>query len=168
MYARTQRMHGRQRGFTMLELMVTIAVLAIIMGMAAPSFRNMMLSNSLSAAGNEVIAALQLARMEAVRRRGNVEVCPTTDGEECGGDDWARFIVISGTEVLREVVLRPGNYTVRSEDDRTVEYTAMGLARQAGWIASCAPGLSSRNRVVVEFGVGRVSSHRETIANCTQ
>lgn len=64
----------KNKGFTLIELMVTIAVLAIIAGIAAPSFGNMMTQQNLKKSTNELIGVLQQARSKAVLERRNVEV----------------------------------------------------------------------------------------------
>ena len=56
------------RGFTLIELMVTLTVMAIALSLAAPSFANLLASNRISTQTNEIIGALNLARSEAVRR----------------------------------------------------------------------------------------------------
>ncbi len=59
---------GGMRGFTLIELMVTLAVMAIVLSLAAPSFASLLASNRMSSQTNEFIGALNLARSEAVRR----------------------------------------------------------------------------------------------------
>lgn len=80
------------RGFTLIELMVTIAVLAILLAIAFPSFTGIINGNRLSAASNEWLATLQIARMESVRRNTRVVICPSTDGSTCSGTSWQRAI----------------------------------------------------------------------------
>jgi len=72
-----------QHGFTLVELMVTVAVLAIVMAVAVPSFTNLINSNRLTAQANEVLAGLILARTEAIKRNESMVFCHTTDGENC-------------------------------------------------------------------------------------
>ena len=74
---------GGAAGFTLIELAVTVAVLAILLAIAFPSFETMINQNRLTAASNEVIAALQHARLEAVRRNGRVAICNSRDGAQC-------------------------------------------------------------------------------------
>jgi type IV fimbrial biogenesis protein FimT len=69
-----------QRGFTLIELMVTIAVAAILLAIATPSFTSIINSNRLTSASNEMVATLQAARMEAVRLNTAVNVCAGCDG----------------------------------------------------------------------------------------
>ena len=59
---------GGMRGFTLIELMVTLTVLAIVLSLAAPSFASLLASNRMATQTNELIGALNLARSEAVRR----------------------------------------------------------------------------------------------------
>lgn len=70
----------RPQGFTLIELMVTIAVAAILLAIAAPSFTSIINSNRLTSAANEMVATLQAARMEAVRLNATVNVCTGCDG----------------------------------------------------------------------------------------
>lgn len=78
---RTNRHHtGRprghhHRGFTLVELMITIAVAAILLAIAIPGFRDLILRNELTTATNDWVAAVNLARSEAVRRGVPVVVC---------------------------------------------------------------------------------------------
>lgn len=74
------RQPARARGFTLVELMVTLAVAAILIGIATPSFTSLMNSNRLSSAANEMVAVIQTARMEAIRRNTTVSVCAGCDG----------------------------------------------------------------------------------------
>ncbi|MEJ2362759.1 MAG: prepilin-type N-terminal cleavage/methylation domain-containing protein, partial [Gammaproteobacteria bacterium] len=55
------------KGFTLIELMVTIAVIAIMAGLAVPRLNNFMRSNRLTSQINSFISALQVARSEAVK-----------------------------------------------------------------------------------------------------
>ena len=75
------RARSRAGGFTLIELMVTIAVLAVIVTLAVPSFASVINGNRLTGASNEIAALLQMSRMEALRRNQAVVVCPVADPE---------------------------------------------------------------------------------------
>ena len=64
-----------QSGFTVLELMIVIALLAILTVIAVPSFRSAIQNNRITAQTNDLITAFQLARSEAVKRGRPVSVC---------------------------------------------------------------------------------------------
>lgn len=78
----------------MIELMVTVAVLAILSMMAAPAVLNMLQANAISNNVNAFVGALQLARSEAIKNASNVVVCKAATGgagnSSCasGSADW--------------------------------------------------------------------------------
>ena len=68
----------RQSGFTLVELMVTLGVGAILVGLVVPNMRDFMRNNRLSGGVNDMLHSLQVARTEAIKRQnGNVVVCGT-------------------------------------------------------------------------------------------
>lgn len=128
------------RGFTLVELMVTIAVLAIILGIAAPSFTEIIHRNRLVAGANELVAAMQTAKMEAIRRNARVGLCPTVTGAACSGGDWSRLVVYedansnssldAGETVVREVqAVRSGAGISASSTVDRIRFGADGRAR---------------------------------------
>lgn len=81
-------------GFTLVELVVVMAVFGVIAALAAPSFRDFVLQRTISAQVAELGSALRLARSEAIKRGAPVTVCPTTTAHEavpvCAtGAEWA-------------------------------------------------------------------------------
>lgn len=101
--AKKNRFMGQeQRGFTLIELMVTIAVLAIVVTIAAPSFTTMINNNRSIALGEELVTALNYARAEAVKRGDSVSVCASSDGATCTGT-WTQGWVVADADdnVLR-------------------------------------------------------------------
>lgn len=70
----------RNSGFTLIELMVTIAVLAIIVGIAAPSISTQLANQRVKATANTLANALKEAKVESILRRQNIELAydPTT------------------------------------------------------------------------------------------
>ncbi|MGI9304445.1 MAG: GspH/FimT family pseudopilin [Gammaproteobacteria bacterium] len=76
-------------GFSLLELMVAIAVLAIVAAFAFPNFQTLVQNNRQTAKLNDLVTSLNLARSEAVTRGHRVGVCTSTDGTACnGGTNW--------------------------------------------------------------------------------
>ena len=70
-----------ERGFTMVEVLVVMTISAILLAMAIPSFERLMRTNRVSSATNSMLAALDLARSEAIRRSGVVTVCRSTNAD---------------------------------------------------------------------------------------
>lgn len=76
-------MKAKQTGFTLIELMFTIVVLAVLLGIGVPNFRDFIRNSRLTAAANDLLADINLARSEAVKRRVPVTLCKSTDGASC-------------------------------------------------------------------------------------
>jgi type IV fimbrial biogenesis protein FimT len=82
-------------GFTLVELMVTIAIAAVLVGVVIPGFFNLIANNRLTVATNELVTCMHFARSEAVRSEVPVSICASTDGQSCSGDlDWGRGWII--------------------------------------------------------------------------
>lgn len=106
MPAHLHRTPRRNAGFSLVELAVTVAVLAVILAIGLPSLRNVIVSNRLAGATNEMLAMVQMAKLESVRRNATVDLCPTTNGTTCNGANWNRVIVFSNGAnqgVIREL-----------------------------------------------------------------
>jgi type IV fimbrial biogenesis protein FimT len=84
----------RTRGFTVIELMVTLAILAIMMGLGVPSFRAFISSQKIKTGTTELMTSLVLARSEAVKRNANVTVTPSSSAAWNNG--WTVTATVGG------------------------------------------------------------------------
>jgi type IV fimbrial biogenesis protein FimT len=79
------------QGLTLVELMVTLSLLAILMTLAVPSFNNTLASLRNSSTSNELLATMQQARSDAIRMGQRITVCSTSNGSTCSGSlDWSQ------------------------------------------------------------------------------
>lgn len=98
-------------GFTLLELIITIALAAILLGLAVPSMHTFIQNNRIAGQTNDLIAALTLVRSEALKRNRQAWLCPSqnvdTNAPACGGSDWTRgWLVVAQAPDGSEVVVR--------------------------------------------------------------
>jgi len=97
----------KARGFTLIEMMTAIFILAVLVSLTIPSFREATLSSRLSGFANDIVASTQLARSEAIKRNVTVTLCASSDGETC--DDpagWeAGWIVVADEGGTNEALI---------------------------------------------------------------
>ena len=98
-------MKTTQHGFTLLELVVAMTIVAILVGVGVPSFRYVTTANRLSSEINGLLGDLQFARAEAIKEGQTVSVCSSNDGLSClGTGTWTGgWLVFSDTGTLGSV-----------------------------------------------------------------
>ncbi|UTW46654.1 GspH/FimT family pseudopilin [bacterium SCSIO 12696] len=115
----------KQRGFTLIELMVTVAIFAILVGIGVPAMNNFLNSNRHTAHTSALKQAIQYARSEAVAKNEDVSICASSDGASCTGNwnqGWIVRLVSDGT-VLRVWNGLSDNSTLAGQ---TVSFTSRG------------------------------------------
>lgn len=166
----------KQSGVTLLELMVVLAVAAILLLVGIPSFASLAHSSRLSSATNEMISSLHLARSEAIKRGSRVVACTSATGASCaasGGWDqgWVVFhdannnaSVDDGESVILAHSPLPQGYWMKGESkvSRYISYSSSGGTKhvsgafQAGALILCnGSALSDGARKVIISSTGR-------------
>lgn len=103
-------------GFTLLELVIAVAILSILAAIAYPSFESSIQENRLTSQTNRLLAALQFARSEAAANNTTITVCSSVNGQTCDGNNgnWSNgFIVLEGATILQVFDGLEGNNTIR-------------------------------------------------------
>ncbi len=113
------------RGFTLLELMVTVAVVAILATVGVPGFQELIQNNRVTTQTNELVTALNFARTEAVKRGRNVQVVVAQ-----ANPGWTATVstVGTGAEDLREIGRQGSGITVNAA---TVVFSPAGAPAAA-------------------------------------
>ncbi|HED35090.1 MAG TPA: prepilin-type N-terminal cleavage/methylation domain-containing protein [Gammaproteobacteria bacterium] len=91
----------KNSGFTLVELMITVSIVAILLTVGVPSLRTFMQGNQLIASTNELISALHVARSEAIKLNSKVSICSSSNGTSCSGssswkEGWIVFVDADG------------------------------------------------------------------------
>jgi type IV fimbrial biogenesis protein FimT len=141
---------SRQTGFTVTELLVVMAIVAILLGIGLPSYRYITNSYRMSAEVNGLLGDLQYARAEAIRQGQTVTACVSNNGTACtGGVNWANgWIVFSDpnnnqTVDLGETVLRvQGTFTGTTPDTFNADNNVTAITYNREGFASTAAGFA--------------------------
>lgn len=84
-------MKNKNSGFTLLELMIVVAIGGILLAVGIPSFRSMITTNEISSTTNDLTMSLKLARNSAITSGHTASVCGSDDGEKCNaGNVWSK------------------------------------------------------------------------------
>ncbi|MCC5869836.1 MAG: GspH/FimT family pseudopilin [Gammaproteobacteria bacterium] len=151
-------------GFTLIELMIAIAVLAILVTVALPSFRTVIEGNRAATLANEVITALSYARAEAIRRGAPVTLCASADQASCANStDWAAgWILVDESNVLiRTWSQIPDSVTLTGPAN--LVFVGNGTLNQAPLQDFCLTVSAAQSRIIE---VNRVGRARVEAATC--
>jgi type IV fimbrial biogenesis protein FimT len=167
-------------GFTLVELMITLAIAVVLLTIGVPSFYTLIKNNRLTSATNDLVSGLNLARSEAVTRARRVTICKSADQTTCdtSGSGWEQGWIVysdennngaydsSGTpEPLLRVQGAMGNQITATGNTNVanyISYIASGQSQmtgggfQAGTITFCDDRAEDVGKNLVINSTGRV------------
>lgn len=167
-------------GFSLTELVITLTVAGIITAFAVPAFRESIARGKLTAQTNDMIAAMNLARSEAIKGNRTTRFCRAADGTATAcvttAGNWSFWIVLSSTGTVLRRGTVDGTLTVTSSlTNDTTSFRSDGLARLGttdnlvgnNYISITTTRISSNNTRCVRPGRGSRMSTDTVTGACT-
>jgi type IV fimbrial biogenesis protein FimT len=123
---------GGVRGFSLIELMVVLIVVAVLVAVAAPSYSVVVLRTKLKSYANSMVASVYLARSEAIKRNAPVRLCiSNADGDDCqGGGSWEEGWIVmdpNDTVIRHEQALSAGIVLFEASSIHTMSFQPTGV-----------------------------------------
>jgi type IV fimbrial biogenesis protein FimT len=159
---------AKDRGFTALELLIVIAISAMLVAMAAPSFSELRRSAGISTSANQLLWALHYARSTAILRNVPAVVCLSADGATCitsagaTGAGWLVFleqqrsspVQLNGADELLRSITLPTQLTVQGTR-AAVTFWPTARAGTTSTFKLCDAHGDPRGKAVVVSQTGR-------------
>lgn len=144
------------RGLTLVELMLVLAVAALLLAVGAPSFASMLREHRLTVFANELHAAIWLARSEAIRRGHRVTLCASQDGVQCtAGATWdAGWIMFPDPN--NNASRDPGETLIRARNAGFQGVAVRGNASLARYVSYLPGGTSRTVNGALQMGTIRI------------
>ena len=163
----------KQYGFTIIELMIAVALIAIVAAIATPSFSFMITNNRMASEVNQFVGSLHFTRSEAIKRGENVRVCTSVDGASCdASNDWTNgwiAIVDSSSTVLKVYPALRGGDTLIGDGNTgdAIRFNANGFATGFnGTVKMCESNNDLNNaRGVIVAATGRIRLAQDSNAD---
>lgn len=156
-------------GFTLIELMITLALLAVVLSFGVPNMTQLIRSNQVINQTNSVLGGIQLARAEAVKRGVGMAVCGSSDQATCDGQWGQGWLVYEdsggSTSPTATTIVRvaDGSAEVDNTSGGVVRFDHQGLRRDTSestvTIKRSACGSEKARQISVSIG-GRAGSEK--------
>lgn len=178
----------KSRGLTLIELMVTVALAAMLAGLAAPALSSLMANRSMSAALDAMVSDFRYARSEALKRSAPVSICRSATGTSCAAGSWhsgwlvfvesapggSIGVVDAGDEILRvqsglsglSSIAAPGGGNINT----AFTFRQTGVAVSGGNVSAVLTPTgsvtSTGTRLLCINAVGRASVRAQGVTAC--
>lgn len=156
-----------QRGFTLIESMVAIAVMLVLVAIAVPSFRDASHRSQLRAATNALVTSAHLARSEAIKRNAPVTMCMSSDGQNCtASGSWEQGWIIRSDVTLRRQSTRPSGVRITNGGIANLTFQPTGVDATSAVFRVCRAPAAEERTVTID-ATGRPSVRKTTGTACS-
>lgn len=155
----------RMPGFTLMELLIVIAIMALLLALAVPSFAYVIRNNRLSNQANQLVYALNLARSEAVKRLQAVTLCKSATGADCQttGVNWENgWMVFSDVDADQIYEVADGDTLLHINQALLSNFTLRGSTDVANAVTFLPSGFSATQGTFVICNENRIDFARAT------
>ncbi|MEQ8956197.1 MAG: GspH/FimT family pseudopilin [Gammaproteobacteria bacterium] len=139
--------HGSSDGYTLIELLIVVSIVAVLAALSAPAFQDTIEAANTNSQIKIMLTTLNLARSEAIKRGQNVAICASDDGADCDEDAWSEgWIVfvdnngdatgtagsVDGGDLIIRVYDSLGAGSTMTFTDDILEYNSLGFSDNGG------------------------------------
>ena len=136
---------NRARGFTLVELIVTLAVVAITITVGVPALTGTIKNNRITSEYNHFLTHIQLARSEALKRGRTVTICRSNNGATCSGargiyeHGWLLYVDTAGGN--NDYIAGDGDILIRIGNPAATNTTIRGNDAAGNWLSFNSIGM---------------------------
>jgi type IV fimbrial biogenesis protein FimT len=175
---------GGQAGFTIIELLIVVTIVAIIAAVAAPSLRTMIITNQVRTVTSGLLNDIALSRSESSKRSQRVVMCASTDMSTCSGSAWGggwisfvdanndqqRDTATTNEPLIRVKEAAPVSVKIITEPAglSMIGFRSFGIIDAAKTFTICpvTPGTGIPGRSITMNTMGRMQTVNATTAVC--
>jgi type IV fimbrial biogenesis protein FimT len=132
-----------QAGFTLYELLITVVIIGVILTFAVPNLQDFARNSRMTSTANDLLSAFHLARSESSRAKTNITICPSGDGNSCGGA-WDQGLIVFVDENGDLTRSGPTESVLRMKG-RIASGVSLAIAGDATYFSYSSTGLGRPN-----------------------
>lgn len=157
----------QKSGFTLVEVLVTIFILAIVIAIGVPSYQSMIRGSAMSSNSSDILTSFNYARIEAIKRATSVQLTPQTHADWSSGlvvwlDSDEDGVLDNGEELRIWETFASGTSVNSSNAATGFVFNAMGEVNQEDQLTLCDDRVAEQGRVISVLVSGATYAEKVT------